>query len=104
MILICWLVSPKKKKNSCSKQTELSICILSQTFSFVEHAEAHPTPESPKAETKPNEVGGGDNEFHPASFPNELEGDEKSTESHLEETVLGANSNQLERQTSFKKG
>lgn len=74
-----------------------------ETFSFVEHAEAHPTPESPKAETKPNEVGGGDIEFHPASFPNELEGDEKSTESDLEETVLGANSNQLERQASFKK-
>ncbi|KAL3582498.1 hypothetical protein D5086_016830 [Populus alba] len=74
-----------------------------ETFSFVEHAEAHPTPESPKAETKPNEVGGGDIEFPPASFPNELEGDEKSTESDLEETVLGANSNQLERQASFKK-
>lgn len=74
-----------------------------QTSDEEEHAEAHPTPESPKAETKPDEVGGGDNEFHPASFPNELEGDEKSTESHLEETVLGANSNQLERQTSFKK-
>lgn len=75
-----------------------------QTSDEAEHAEAHPTPESPKAETKPNEVGGGDNEFHPASFPNELEGDDqKSTESHLEETVLGANSNQLERQASFKK-
>ncbi|XP_011027321.1 PREDICTED: uncharacterized protein LOC105127635 isoform X3 [Populus euphratica] len=74
-----------------------------QTSDEAEHAEAHPTPESPKAETKPNEVGDGDNEFHPASFLNELEGDEKSTESDLEETVLGANSNQLERQASFKK-
>ncbi|KAJ6321682.1 hypothetical protein OIU77_011703 [Salix suchowensis] len=61
-------------------------------------------PESPKAETKPNEVGGGDNKLHPASFPNELEGDEKSTESNLEEIVLGENSNQLGRQASFKKG
>uniref|UniRef100_A0A6N2N2G2 Uncharacterized protein n=1 Tax=Salix viminalis TaxID=40686 RepID=A0A6N2N2G2_SALVM len=45
-------------------------------------------------------VGGGDDKLHPASFPNELEGDEKSTESNLEEIVLGENSNQLGR-TSF---
>ncbi|KAJ6351304.1 hypothetical protein OIU78_007258 [Salix suchowensis] len=75
----------------------------SQTLDEAEHAEVHPTPESPKAETKPNEVGGGDNKLHPASFPNELEGDEKSTESNLEEIVLGENSNQLGRQASFKK-
>lgn len=75
----------------------------SQTLDEAEHAEVHPTPESPKAETKPNEVGGGDNKLHPASFPNELEGDEKSTESNLEEIVPGENSNQLGRQASFKK-
>ncbi|KAF9677652.1 hypothetical protein SADUNF_Sadunf08G0129800 [Salix dunnii] len=69
-----------------------------QKLDEAEHAEVHPTPESPKAQTKPNEVGGGDNKL-----PNELEGDEKSTESNLEEIVPGENSNQLERQASFKK-
>jgi hypothetical protein len=33
-----------------------------------------------------------------------LEGHEKPTESNLEGNVLGANSNQLEKRASFKKG
>ncbi|CAK7327140.1 unnamed protein product [Dovyalis caffra] len=72
-------------------------------FSIVEHTEFHPTAKSPKAETKSNEVLGVDNEFQAASFSNELEGHEKPKESNMEGNVLGTNSNQLEKQASFKK-
>ncbi|KAL3578111.1 hypothetical protein D5086_019615 [Populus alba] len=68
-----------------------------------DHTEVHPAAGSPKAELKSNEVGGEDNQSQPASSPNELEGHEKPTESNLEENVLGANSNQLEKRASFKK-